>query len=127
MKERTHVTPTKGELEILQVLWKLGPSTVRQVHEKIGRSMAYTTALKLLQIMTEKGLVERKEDGRAHIYKPVITEHRGTRSFLHDLVNRVFGGSSSKLVMQALDAGGTTKEEIQEIRDLLDRLEKKSK
>ena len=123
MNESTSVTPTKGEFEILQVLWKAGPCTVKKVHEEIGRATGYTTILKLLQIMAEKGLVKRDEESRAHIYRANISEKRATGSFMHELVGRVFGGSSSRLVMQALGMGKPTREELKEIRRLLDEME----
>ena len=96
--------PTDAELAILRILWDRGPSTVRQVHEILGRERqaAYTTALKLLQIMTEKGLVERDERDRTHIYRARLSEETTQRQLVRDLVDRAFAGSSSKLVLQAL-------------------------
>src|SRR5512145_961220 len=98
--------PTDAELAILRVLWKRGPSTVRQVHEVLSRERptAYTTALKLLQIMTEKGLVARDERDRTHVYHTRLSEEQTQRQLIGDLLDRAFGGSSSKLVMQALAA-----------------------
>jgi BlaI family penicillinase repressor len=114
--------PTDAELAILRVLWSRGPSTVRQVHEVLGRqrAMAYTTSLKLLQIMTEKGLVRRDDSDRTHVYQPRLTEQQTQRQLVRDLLDRAFGGSSSKLVMQALAARRATPEEIGEIRRLLE-------
>ena len=104
--------PTDAELAILRVLWERGPSTVRQVHEvlvaRVGTT-AYTTALKLLQIMTEKGLVRRDETDRTHIYQPRLTEEQTQRQLVRDLLDRAFGGSASKLVMQALAAKRATR------------------
>jgi len=96
--------PTDAELSILRVLWQLGPSTVRQVHEVLmrDRPTAYTTALKLMQIMTEKGLVRRDESDRSHIYHPRLSQEQTQRQLIRDLMDRAFGGSSSKLVLQAL-------------------------
>src|SRR5436305_15319802 len=96
--------PTDAELAILRVLWDRGPSTVRQVHEQLARDRqaAYTTALKLLQIMTEKGLVERDERERTHVYKTKLSEDQTQRQLVRDLLDRAFGGSAGKLVMQAL-------------------------
>ena len=122
MNENTPA-PTKGEFEILQVLWKSGPATVREVHAHIGRSTRYTTILKLLQIMTEKGLVKRDEETRAHIYRANISEKRATGNFMRELLDRVFGGSRSRLVVQALGTGKPTREELKEIRALLDEME----
>jgi BlaI family transcriptional regulator, penicillinase repressor len=114
--------PTDAELAILRVLWQRGPSTVRQVHDVLGRDRltAYTTALKLLQIMAEKGLVSRDERERTHIYHPRVTEEQTQRQLVRDLLDRAFGGSSSKLVMQALAARRASSEELTEIRRLLD-------
>jgi predicted transcriptional regulator len=114
--------PTDAELAILRVLWGRGPSTVRQVHEILSRERpaAYTTALKLLQIMTDKGLVQRDESERTHIYHVRLSEEQTQRQLIRDLLDRAFGGSSSKLVMQALAAKRASAEELVEIRQLLD-------
>jgi BlaI family penicillinase repressor len=115
--------PTDAELAILRVLWERGPSTVRQVHEVlVGRvgPAAYTTALKLLQIMTEKGLVRRDETDRTHVYTPRLSEEQTQRQLVRDLLDRAFGGSASKLVMQALNARRATQEELGEIRKLIE-------
>jgi predicted transcriptional regulator len=127
MKESHPLTPTKAEMEILQVLWRLGPSTVRQVHEEIGQKTGYTTILKLMQILKDKGLLAREEVGRAHLYKPLVSEKRATGEFLRDLLGRVFGGSSSRLVLQALGAAKPSAAELAEIRKLIDQLEEKQK
>src|ERR1051325_9584499 len=122
--------PTDAELAILTVLWERGASTVRDVHEELSRTQAtgYTTILKLLQIMIEKGLVVRDESQRAHIYEARYSEQRTQRQLLTDLMERAFGGSPAKLVMQALS---TTKrssaEELGAIRELLERLEGEKK
>jgi len=120
-------TPTKAELEILQALWELGPSTVRAVHERLGRSTGYTTILKLLQIMNDKGLVERQETERAHVYKARVSEKRATGEFLRELVERVFDGSPGRLVLQALGSGTPSREELVEIRRLIQSMEEKQK
>jgi predicted transcriptional regulator len=114
--------PTDAELTILRVLWERGPSTVRQVHEVLSRDRptAYTTALKLLQIMSEKGLVTRDERERTHVYQPRVSEDQTQRQLVRDLLDRAFGGSSSKLVMQALATRRASVEELGEIRRLLD-------
>jgi BlaI family transcriptional regulator, penicillinase repressor len=114
--------PTDAELAILRVLWERGPSTVRQVHEVLSRERpaAYTTSLKLLQIMTDKGLVRRDEADRTHIYHPRLSEEQTQRQLIRDLVDRAFGGSASKLVMQALATKRASDEELGEIRRLLD-------
>jgi len=114
--------PTDAELAILRILWERGPSTVRQVHEVLGRERpaAYTTALKLLQIMTEKGLVRRDERDRTHVYHARLSEEQTQRQLVRDLLDRAFGGSATKLVMQALAARRATPEELVEIRRLID-------
>ena len=114
--------PTDAELAILRVLWERGPSTVRQVHDVLSkdRPAGYTTALKLLQIMTEKGLVRRDETDRTHIYHSRLSEEQTQRQLIRDLLDRAFGGSASKLVMQALAARRSTPEELGEIRKLIE-------
>ena len=115
--------PTDAELAILRVLWQLGPSTVRQVHDVLmrDRATAYTTALKLLQIMTEKGLVRRDESDRTHIYQSRLTEEQTQRQLIRDLMDRAFGGSSSKLVLQALASKRASTDELTEIRRMLEQ------
>src|SRR5881275_2578852 len=118
--------PTDAELAILSVLWERGPSTVRDVHDDLSSTQAtgYTTILKLLQIMTEKGLVVRDESQRAHIYEARYSEQKTQRQLLTDLMERAFGGSPAKLVMQALSSSKrTSAEELIAIRELLDRME----
>ena len=114
--------PTDAELAILHVLWDRGPSTVRQVFEAIAdaRETGYTTTLKLMQIMADKGLVKRNESARTHVYTPVATETQTQRQLVKDLVDRAFAGSAAALVMQALNAEGATPDELREIRKLID-------
>ena len=113
--------PTDAELNILTVLWSRGPSTVRQIAEDMGREAGYTTILKLLQIMTEKGLVDRDERARTHVYAPAYTEDQTQRRLVSDLLARAFGGSTAKLVLQALAARKTSPEELAEIKRFLDK------
>ncbi len=113
--------PTDAELAILRVLWTRGPSTVREVAEVMGREGAYTTVLKLLQIMTDKGLVRRDESSRTHVYEATSTEDQTQRQIVTDLLDRVFDGSAAKLVLQALAAGKASPAELAEIRKLLDK------
>jgi predicted transcriptional regulator len=117
--------PTPGELEILRVLWQRGPSTVRDVHDAMSASKptGYTTVLKLLQIMTDKGLVTRDVSRRTHVYQAAIRQDQTQRQLLDDLLDRVFDGSSSQLVMQALASGHASNEEIALIRRMLDEIE----
>ena len=116
--------PTDGELAILRVLWEQGPSTVRQVHAKLGRDTAYTTVLKLLQIMTEKGLVRRDESSRTHIYAAAETAQKTQRLLLKDLLDKAFGGSAADLVLQALATKRASREELAQIRKLLDEYQR---
>ena len=129
MVDRQPPRPTDAELAILAVLWDRGPSTVRDVHDELNRHTptGYTTVLKLLQIMTEKGLVVRDEAQRAHIYESRYSEQKTQRQLLSDLVDRAFGGSAAKLVMQALSGRKANSDELNLIRGLLDRLEGEAK
>ena len=118
--------PTDSELEILMILWKSGPSTVRYVNEKMNeeRKVGYTTTLKIMQIMHDKGLVSRNEEGKSHIYFPNIEENALQNRLIDKMLNTAFGGSASKLVMQTLGNHRASKKEIDEIRRLLDQLDK---
>ena len=113
--------PTNAEVAILRVLWTHGPSTVREVARAMGREPAYTTVLKLMQNMTDKGLVRRDESARTHVYEATATETQTQRQLVTDLLERVFDGSAAKLVMQALAASKTSARELAEIRKLLDK------
>ncbi len=117
--------PTPAELAILRLLWENGPSTVREIQERMEqqRPTGYTTALKLLQIMTDKGLVRRDETARAHVYAAGAPEDQTQRQLVRDLLDRAFGGSATKLVMHALSARKTSRKELARIREMLDRLE----
>lgn len=119
--------PTEAELAILNALWELGPSTVRQVHEAMeDRDTGYTTILKLLQIMHRKGLVQRDDSQRAHVYRHAHSKHDTQKQLTRDLVQRAFDGSASQLVLQALgNHPSTTPEELREIRALLARLDER--
>lgn len=118
---RLQPRPTEAELAILTVLWERGPSTVRQVHEALAgtRETGYTTTLKLMQIMAEKGLVKRNESARTHVYSAVAGAEQTQRVLVKDLVDRAFGGSAAALVLRALNEG-TSDEELREIRKLID-------
>ena len=117
--------PTDAELAILRVLWSRGPSTVRQVHEILSRDRetGYTTVLKLMQIMTEKGLVERDESERTHVYQARLTQEQTQQQLVDNLLEKAFGGSASQLVMRALAARPASADELAQIRRLLDELE----
>lgn len=124
----TTVKPTEAELSLLNVLWKMGPATVRQVHDVVNTThkTGYTTVLKILQIMHDKSLVIRDETNRAHVYAPSTSQTQTQSSLIKDLIGKAFGGSTSKLVMRAIDES-TTAEEIDDIRQLLNCIEKKQK
>ncbi len=118
--------PTDAELSILHVLWEQGPSTVRQIQQVLDRARptGYTTVLKLLQIMIEKGLVRRDETERSHVYRARLSQDQTQQQLLGDLLDRAFAGSTSRLVMQALSSRRTSLEELAEIRKMLDEWEK---
>lgn len=121
--------PTESELEILHILWTRGACTVRDVHDvlHLGDGTGYTTALKLLQVMHAKGLVERDDSQRAHVYQAAISKERTQKHFMADMVQRVFEGSSSQLVLQALGNQRASREELDAIRQLLNQLDKDAK
>ena len=121
--------PTDAELEILKVFWRRGPSTVREVFETLGESKTtgYTTVLKTMQIMADKGLVVRDESERAHRYEPAAPEDETQRRLVGDLLRKAFDGSAKKLVMQALSTERASAEELSEIRRMLDELEGKGR
>jgi len=118
--------PTASELEILRVLWTRGPSTVREVHDSLKekKALGYTTVLKLLQIMTAKGIVRRNETQRAHVYEAGLPADDTKRQFAGDMLQRVFEGSASELMMHALAGKRASREEIVELRRLLDEYER---
>ena len=118
--------PTDAELEILQVIWLHGPVSVRFVNDELNREkqVGYTTTLKLMQIMTEKGLLKRSEKGRKHIYNVVIKEKEAKSLLLDKFVKTAFGGSAMDLVMQALGNHQTTPDELEELKALIDKIEK---
>lgn len=121
--------PTDSELEILHVLWERGPCTVREVHEVLSKSkpIGYTTVLKLMQIMAEKGTVRRNEDQRAHVYQASAPRQETQRRIVGEMLDRVFGGSASQLVMQALATKKASAGELAQIRRMLDEFERGKK
>ena len=125
MESRTFKKPTEKELEILQVLWEKGPVPVKEVHERMGgdEQNGYTTILKLLQIMHEKGLVTRQKSGKLHLYKAVTSQERTRQAMLDKMIDTVFQGSAMKLVMSALGNKKSSREELSEIRRYLEKLE----
>ena len=124
-KDKRTYKPTASELEILSVLWENGPSTVRLVNDQISlkKNTGYTTTLKLMQIMHEKGMVERVMDGRTHIYSAVARQEEMQARLLDSLLETAFSGSASRLVMQALGNHRTSDEELREIKELIKKLE----
>ena len=129
MKRSRSSRPTDAELSILRVLWERGPSTVRQVWEQIHpqQGTGYTTVLKLMQIMAEKGLVKRDEAARSHVYEASFTQEHVQRQVIGHLLERLFSGSAPRLVLQALSTKKASRAELAEIRQLLDKMEGESK
>jgi BlaI family penicillinase repressor len=125
MPAKVSPNPTESELAILSVLWRRGPSTVREVHEEMGRKGVYTTVLKQLQIMTKKGHVDRDDSGRKHVFRTRLSEDEMQGRLVRHFLQRVFGGAGQKLVLHALSAKPASKAELAEIRLLLDKLEGK--
>jgi BlaI family transcriptional regulator, penicillinase repressor len=121
-----HIKPTESELEILQILWQRGLATVREVHEELAKSkdVGYTTTLKLMQIMHEKGLVKRDESMRTHVYQPAVNKEKTQKHLLGKMIDSLFGGSSTQLVLQALGEQKASPEELEQIQHLLDNLKK---
>ena len=127
MARRKTTGPTDRELAILSVLWERGPSTVREVHEALHQEdedeTGYTTTLKLMQIMVDKGSLAREDDGRRHIYRPAFSEERTQKQLVQDLLDRVFAGSAEKLVMRALSARKVSPNELKRIRQMIEEME----
>ena len=123
--KKTASKPTVKELEILQIMWKKGPSSVKDIHAALGgdTSNGYTTILKLLQIMHQKGLVTRQKAGKLHLYKAVASQENTNQQLVHKMIETVFDGSASQLVLSALGNHKSSKEELNEIRKYLDKLE----
>ncbi len=125
MKRNQLPKPTDAELAILQVLWESGPMTVRHVHDSLSqhRDLGYTTVLKILQIMGEKGLVERDESNRSHVYRAKLPREQTQAQLVGDLLSKAFGGSAARLVMSALAHKPASREEVEQIRRMLDKME----
>ncbi|GGH11710.1 BlaI/MecI/CopY family transcriptional regulator [Sphingobacterium alkalisoli] len=117
--------PTEGEMEILQVLWKRGECTVREVFEELNKKdIGYTTILKIMQIMLEKGMVDRNTSSKTHIYKALLNKENTQQHFLNKMIDTVYNGSTARLVMQALGNKSASREEIDLIKEYLEKLEK---
>jgi BlaI family penicillinase repressor len=117
--------PTQVELQILQVLWELGPSPVREIHKRLeaDKGTNYSTTVKMLAVMLRKGLLNRDETAQPHVYRPVLSRQTAGKRMLHDLVERVYDGSTMSLVLQALSGSKVTREELDEVRRMLDQME----
>jgi predicted transcriptional regulator len=127
MASTKYIKPTESELEILQVLWQRGLATVREVHEELSKTkdVGYTTTLKLMQIMHEKGIVKRDESVRTHVYQSAVNKERTQKHLLSKMIDSLFGGSSTQLVLQALgNEQKVSEEELEQIQNLLDNLKK---
>lgn len=131
MKNNTLPRPTETELEILRVLWQYGPSTVREVHNILNREreteVGYSTTLKMFQVMTQKGLVERDENVRPQVYSTRVPQEQTQKQLVKDLLNRAFGGSIRQMVMQALSDKEASDEELEQLEQLLSKFEEKKK
>jgi len=128
MRELGSSQPTAVELEILRILWELGPSPVREIHARLNAAKGtnYSTTVKMLSVMLTKGLVKRDEKATPHVYRAAITRERAAKKFLHELIEKVYDGSAMSLVLQALAGSQASPAEIEEARKLLDEMEGKS-
>jgi BlaI family transcriptional regulator, penicillinase repressor len=119
--------PTEVEMQILRILWDLGPSPVREIHKRLqaAKGTNYSTTVKMLAVMLQKGLVKRDEEAQPHIYRPALTRAKTGKRMLDDLIEKVYDGSTMALVLQALSSGNATREELDEVRRILDQMEGK--
>lgn len=119
--------PTEVEMQILRILWDLGPSPVREIHRRLeaAKGTNYSTTVKMLSVMLQKGLVKRDEEAQPHVYRPALSRAKTGKRMLDDLIEKVYNGSAMSLVLQALSSGKATKEELDEVRRLLDQMEGK--
>jgi BlaI family transcriptional regulator, penicillinase repressor len=127
MPRPTSVQPTEVEMQMLRILWELGPSPVREIHRRLeaAKGTNYSTTVKMLSVMLEKGLVKRDEDSQPHVYRPAVTRAKTGKRMLDDLIEKVYDGSAMSLVLQALSSGKATKEELDQVRRMLDQMEGK--
>jgi predicted transcriptional regulator len=127
MARPSSAQPTEVEMQILRILWELGPSPVREIHKRLeaAKGTNYSTTVKMLSVMLQKGLVKRDEDAQPHVYRPTLTRAKTGKRLLDDLIDKVYDGSAMSLVLQALASRKATKEELYEIRRLLDQMEGK--
>ncbi len=124
MKQPPAPLPTAAEIDILAVLWRLGPATVREVHQELGKDNSYTTTLKQMQLMTGKGLLTRSERFRSHVYEAAVPQEQTQKQIAGDLLKRAFHGSAASLVMGALSAQPASSEELEDIRNMLETFAK---
>ena len=129
MPRKRSSNPTEVELQILGVLWARGPSTVREVHNALedDRDTGYSTTLKMMQIMTEKGLLFKDDSQRPQVYRPAISQEQAQMQFVDDLIQRVFGGAADKLILRAINSRHVSAKDVEQIRKLLSKLEGDSK
>jgi BlaI family transcriptional regulator, penicillinase repressor len=127
MPRPTSTQPTEVEMQILRILWELGPSPVREIHKRLeaAKGTNYSTTVKMLAVMLQKGMLKRDEDAQPHVYRPVLTRAKAGKRMLSDLIEKVYDGSAMSLVLQALSSGKATKEELDEVRRMLDQMEGK--
>ena len=126
-RSQTSPLPSEGEVDILAVLWRIGPATVRQVHDTLDKGNGYTTTLKQMQLMTEKGMLARSERFGSHVYEPGVPKEQTQAQLAGNMMKRVFGGSAESLVLGALSSQRTSDEEIGNIRRMLDEFEKRKR
>ena len=127
MPRPTSAQPTEVEMQILRILWDLGPSPVREIHKRLeaAKGTNYSTTVKMLAVMLQKGLLKRDEDAQPHVYRPAISRAKTGKRMLDDLIEKVYNGSAMSLVLQALSSGEATKKELDEVRRMLDQREGK--
>lgn len=125
MARPSSLQPTEVEMQILRILWELGPSPVREIHRRLeaAKGTNYSTTVKMLAVMLQKGLVKRDETTQPHVYRPVLTRAKAGKRLLDDLIDKVYDGSTMSLVLQALSSRKATKDELDEIRRMLDQME----
>jgi BlaI family transcriptional regulator, penicillinase repressor len=125
MARPSSAQPTEVEMQILRILWDLGPSSVREIHKRLeaAKGTNYSTTVKMLAVMLQKGLLKRDEDAQPHVYRPALTRAKTGKRMLDDLIEKVYNGSAMGLVLQALSSGRATKEELNEVRRILDQME----
>ena len=127
MSRPTSAQPTEVEMQMLRILWELGPSPVREIHKRLeaAKGTNYSTTVKMLAVMLQKGQVKRDEDAQPHVYRPALTRAKTGKRMLDDLIEKVYDGSTMSLVLQALSSGKATKEELDEVRRMLGQMEGK--